>query len=220
MYKVIIFDLDGVIIDSEYHYLLEIEYFLKKIYNFTNFSIKDLYQLVGVSWSKHYYLLSKLIEFEKSPKQIQQEFNTYEKSLKREYDSWLFKDAKKVLTQLKSEGYTLALASNSQEYKINEVIHENNLQHFFSLIVSGDQFKEGKPSPEIYNYVLQKLESKPEETIIVEDSEAGITAGKKANCKVIAVYDNRFKMNQENADFIVNNLSQVLKVIEKDKGEN
>ena len=71
------------------------------------------------------------MDFKKSPEQIKIDFCYYEKSIKREYSSWLFDDVNEVLTQLKVNNYTLALASNSQQYKISEVIHQNNLHCFF-----------------------------------------------------------------------------------------
>ena len=67
---------------------------------------------------------------------------------------------------------------------------------------------------------MKTLDFSPKETLIIEDSEAGIEARKKADCKVVAIHDDRFKMNQEKADYIIKDLFQILEIIKANNGSH
>lgn len=89
------------------------------------------------------------------------------------------------------------------------------LRKYFSLIVSGEQFKESKPNPEIYLYTIKELNVNKDEAIIIEDSSKGILAANRAGIKVLALKDDKFGLDQSQADIIINELNDIIKLIEK-----
>lgn len=81
------------------------------------------------------------------------------------------------------------------------------------MIVSGQEVKRGKPFPDIYQFIMKELNVVSEETIVIEDSEIGIKAGKSANCTVVAYRDLRFNQNQQLADSYVNSFNDLINTI-------
>ena len=84
---------------------------------------------------------------------------------------------------------------------------------FTALIVSGGQFKQSKPNPEIYHYTAKTLGIPEEECFVVEDSTVGIQAGKAAGMTVAALEDDRFGFDQSQADIQIRQISEILKFL-------
>ena len=114
-----------------------------------------------------------------------------------------------------SKHYKIALASSSRLYTINNALDQAGLRKYFSLIVSGEQFKESKPNPEIYLYTIKELNVNKDEAIIIEDSSKGILAANRAGIKVLALKDDKFGLDQSQADIIIDELNDIIKLIEK-----
>ena len=103
------------------------------------------------------------------------------------------------------------LASGSPRSLINTVTSDVNLKDKFQVILSGDEFSKGKPSPDIYLAAAAALGVKPEYCICLEDSGNGIIAGKNAGMKVIAVPDPRFSPSEEKlkrSDMVLKSLTE------------
>ena len=121
-------------------------------------------------------------------------------------------DAEKVLETLKENGFTLVLATTTNDYTIETYKKENQniiekapLDKMFTLIYSKGAVKELKPNPEIHYKILKELDVKPEECLIVEDSLIGIEAAINAGIEFVVMYD---KFSDGNRDEI-NRLSKV-----------
>lgn len=114
-----------------------------------------------------------------------------------------------------SKHYKIALASSSSLYSINTALDQAGLKKYFSLIISGEQFKESKPNPEIYLHTIKELNVNKDEAIIIEDSSKGILAANRAGIKVLALKDDKFGLDQSHADIIINELNDIIKLIEK-----
>ena len=114
-----------------------------------------------------------------------------------------------------SKRYKIALASSSSLNTINTALDQVGLRKYFSLIVSGEQFKESKPNPEIYLHTIKELNVNKDEAIIIEDSSKGILAANRAGIKVLALKDDKFGLDQSQADIIINELNDIIKLIEK-----
>lgn len=93
------------------------------------------------------------------------------------------------LNYLKSINKTLAVASSSDKHLILDNLKDTNLLSYFSHIVSGEDFKQSKPNPEIFLNVSEHLKIKPERCMVLEDSEAGITAALRANMQAVWIPD-------------------------------
>ena len=84
------------------------------------------------------------------------------------------------------------------------------MRPWFDLVVSGGQFKQSKPNPEIYHYTAKTLKVKEAEFFVIEDSEVGIEAGKAAGMTVAALRDERFGFDQSKADYMMESLMEIL----------
>jgi beta-phosphoglucomutase len=81
-----------------------------------------------------------------------------------------------MLKKMKIKGIKIACCSNSIKNSIEMMLNKAMILNYFDLILSNEDVKESKPSPQIYLLAMEKLGTTPEETIIVEDSPHGIEA--------------------------------------------
>lgn len=105
-------------------------------------------------------------------------------------------NAEKVLKYLKEKGFILAIASTTNDHTIEiykkynkNIINKANLEETFSIIYAKGAVKELKPNPEVHYKILKELNIKPEECLIVEDSLIGVEAANNANIEVAVMYD-------------------------------
>ena len=84
-----------------------------------------------------------------------------------------------------------------------------NLAKYFDVVLSGDDFKESKPNPEIYQVAMKELDAAPTETLIIEDSTKGITAGVAAGATVWRIRDHQFGLDQSGAVELFDTLTQI-----------
>lgn len=89
------------------------------------------------------------------------------------------------------------------------------IKEFFDVILSGEDFENSKPDPEIYISAMKSLGVKKHDCIIIEDSDYGIEAGNKAGAFVIAKKDERFGFSQAKADLQVYDLLEAYRYIMK-----
>ena len=83
----------------------------------------------------------------------------------------------------------------------------------FDLIVSGKQFKQSKPNPEIYHYTANILGVREDECFVVEDSTVGIEAAYRAGMSIAGLKDDRFEFDQSKADYHIDHISDILKYL-------
>lgn len=120
-------------------------------------------------------------------------------------------NVEKVLKYLREKGFILAIATTTNEHAIEiykkynkNIIDNANLEDIFSIIYSKSAVKNLKPNPEVHYKILKELKMKPEECLIIEDSIIGVEAANNANIEVIAIYDKYSDCNREE----INKLSQ------------
>lgn len=101
----------------------------------------------------------------------------------------------------------LAVCTGAQEEFLDIVVDMLNIREKFDVLQSSDGIKKGKPDPEIYMKTCEKLTFSPQECFVLEDSANGVTAGKKAGCRVIAI-PSEYTQSQDftSADFIASDL--------------
>ena len=211
-YDAVVFDMDGVIFDSETMYINDLIRFFKQ--HDIEIQVNDCIPLIGID-SKLYYeqaytMWNGKTDFMTFKNMLQEYF----RSLDRDYKAVVRPQIYSVLEHL-SKHYKIALASSSRLYTINNALDQAGLRKYFSLIVSGEQFKESKPNPEIYLYTIKELNVNKDEAIIIEDSSKGILAANRAGIKVLALKDDKFGLDQSQADIIINELNDIIKLIEK-----
>lgn len=205
--KAIIFDMDGVLVDSEKYYIkLITEMFTLKGIKVDE---RNLYPIIGADMRQCLKYICKLIKKYGKEEVLEQEISEYLNNNRPNYKTLLFDDVIDVLKNLTRKGYILALASSSSFKTIYKMLDETGLRVYFEIVVSGDELSKSKPDPMIYNYTVNRLGLKKEECIIIEDSKYGIEAGKCAGVHVIAINREELCQQQNSADIIIDTLQKL-----------
>ncbi|MFV0255367.1 MAG: HAD family hydrolase [Erysipelotrichaceae bacterium] len=219
MEKIVVFDLDGTIIDTEQIYKKIFFEFLAK----DNFSISDeeYEPFPGSDIRKlHKFIADKYEGFYPKFDDFSQAYKSYKLNSNINYKENIAENAVECIEQLHQMGYKLAIASSSQLYHIEEVLNQLELHDFFEIKVSGHDFEESKPNPEIYEYTCSLLGAAPEDCWAIEDSVPGIAAAKAAGMMVIARKDEHFGLDQSAADFLIEDMLDIIGIIENEMEED
>jgi len=205
--KGILFDMDGVLVDSE-EFICEaaIRMFKEK-----GLEVKpeDFVPFVGMGENRYLGGVAEKYHFP---------FDQ-ERDKKRTYEIYaeLTKGTLKALPgvyqfieQCKKKGIKIAIATSADKVKL-----ETNLSvlqfpdRTIDATVNGLEVENKKPDPEIYLVAAKKLGLRPEECLVVEDAVSGVKAGKAAGCKVLAVLTSFPSEKLKEADWICNSLAEV-----------
>lgn len=209
--KTIIFDMDGVIFDSEVTYMQELMDFFQ-MYDI-HLTIDDCKKVIGVD-SRLFDNIVYSWWQNKTPKdEFLEILDNYYQSIDRNYQAILNPHVLSLLDYLKTNHYQIALASSSSKQLIDKALISSGIFDYFDLITSGMAFQESKPHPEIYLYTIEKLHARKEETLIIEDSSPGIQAAVNAGIDVVAIKDKRFSLDQSQANAIIDDIIDVKKYI-------
>lgn len=209
--KAVIFDMDGVLIDSEIVYLTYQYEVLHQKYPWVTF--ESLFPMVGMGSGEDIAFLAEILRKDINDPDFQEEIRDLFHNCTVDYPSILRPQVKPMLSTLKQNGYMVALASSSSTQTINTVLSECDIRHFFDVVVSGDQFVRSKPDPEIYQYTMKALQRQPKDCLIVEDSTYGVQAGHAAGAIVAALEDKRFPFDQRLAQYHIHTLDDVVKLL-------
>ena len=208
MKSAIIFDFDGVIIDSEsIRYKTYKELFLKE-YS-VELPDKDVI-FVGrtprenmVYFLEMYNLKGNVNELMDKRKELLN--NIFSKKENIKPIPGLFG----LLKQLQSNEIKLAIASSSSEEYVTPILKYLNLADTFDVVVTGNMVTKGKPDPEIFIKAVDMLNEKRENCVVIEDAISWIVAAKAAGIKVIAITSFFSREELSSADKIVDDLGQI-----------
>lgn len=188
MIKSIIFDLDGLLIDSEIICYQIYNKILEK-YVDSKFLLEDYTQnYCGKILVKN---IASLIEQFHLPISFDEGMALY-KSIENEYlqKGIPLKDgAKELLVYLKENGYKISLASSSTRERALTILKDNQIDQYFDYYTFGYEVPQGKPAPDIFVKACEKINCRPEESLVLEDSEAGIQSAASAGIPVICIPD-------------------------------
>jgi len=211
--KCVIFDMDGVIIDSE-----EIH---KKAYyeTFTSIGVNvsdDLYKtLTGSSTINAFQKLVKHFKLDLNPEElVLDKRKRYVNFFENDPNLHLVKGVKDLIEHCNNKGLTLVLASSSAMVNIERVFNRFKLNPYFTAKISGADLTKSKPNPEIFEKAAILGNTPKENCVVIEDSDNGIKAANDAGIFVFG-YKNPMAEDQtlDNADFIVNNFKRLKKII-------
>jgi HAD superfamily hydrolase (TIGR01509 family) len=211
--KCVIFDMDGVIIDSE-----EIH---KKAYYETFISLglevsEELYKtFTGSSTINAFQKLIAHFKLEEDANElVLQKRKRYINFFENDTNLHLVKGAKEIIHYFYNKDLTLILASSSAMVNINRVFDRFDLQKYFTAKISGADLTQSKPHPEIFEKAAILGNTAKENCIIIEDSDNGIQAANDAGIFVYG-YKNPLSEGQtlENADFIINNFKRLKNLV-------
>jgi sugar-phosphatase len=185
MIKAIIFDMDGLLVDSEPYWKIAEKICFGKL----GLTLTDelLRQVMGFRLTEvveHWYNYQPWGE---------KNFEAVEADVLETVKQLIIENADalpgvmQTLELCKKNGYKVALASSSAMSLINVVVDKLNIRHYFDLLVSAEFEPYGKPHPSVFLTTAQKLNVLPTECLVFEDSVNGMIAAKAARMKCIVV---------------------------------
>lgn len=179
----IIFDMDGLMIDSERLYF-ETERELAKEYDKT-VEERTLWNMMGRSPLEAMTVFIKDLDLPITPQDL---LIKRDKIMKYKYENDL--TTMKGLFEIIDGFYNklkLAIATGAPKIFMNIVVDQLNIRNKFDILQTSDEITNGKPDPEIYLKTAEKLGLSPKDCFVLEDSSNGAMAGKKAGCYSIAI---------------------------------
>ena len=208
MVKAVIFDMDGVIVDSEPIYFqsdrMTINHYDKVI------SDEELNNYVGISNQVMWTELRDKHKLIASVEELLEKQLFYKKHLIANIKFEPIDGIRQLLDEIKGNGIRIGLASSSSKDFINFILNNIGLMEYFEVIVSGEDVKRGKPSPDIFQKAAGLLEVDPLDCLVIEDSGHGVKAAKLAQMKCIGFNNpNSGKQDLSLADAIVNSIAEI-----------
>lgn len=185
MIKGIIFDMDGVVIDSNHLHYDNWNSYFEKNFGVTIPKEEFAYHLGESTKDFSNYFLKAYdvkIDFDEFRKVM------VDRYFKRALTMELKDGFKETLAKL-SEDYKIALATGADLEHANHTLDKFGIRKYFQFITAGDLVKKAKPEPEIFLMAAGGLGLKPEDCIVVEDAYLGLQAAKRAGMKCVMVYD-------------------------------
>ncbi|GIP29377.1 phosphatase [Paenibacillus sp. J23TS9] len=206
--KAFIFDMDGVIIDSEpIHFEIDVE--TMKYFGVT-ITPHELERFVGMTNPEMWSVLKQDYSLPQSVSEIIEYQLKLKIELIRSIDLAPIEGIQELIFDLKQNNISIGLASSSPISFIHEVLRKYNFFEYFDSIVSGEEVAKGKPAPDIYLEASNQLNIKPSECWVLEDSKHGIQAAKSAGMKCIGfINPNSGNQDLSRADTIINSIRDI-----------
>ncbi|MEO5777451.1 MAG: HAD family hydrolase [Flavobacterium sp.] len=209
MIKTVIFDMDGVIVDTEpvHHYAyneyfkqLNIEITPEMYASFTGNSTKNIFEKL-----KEQFGLADDVKTLVDTKR-----NLFNDAFDNKEDLYLLDGVEDLIKDLHSNGMQLVLASSSATVTINRIFNRFGLHKYFTHIVSGEDFPKSKPHPAIFLKAAELSQTPVENCIVIEDSTNGIKASNAAGIYCIGYDSFHSKMQDYSlADKIISNFNEL-----------
>ncbi len=204
--KAIIFDMDGVIIDSEpLHYELD----------------KELLEELGVKITKEdhkpfigttdYHMWSTFKEKFDLKLSVGELVEIKKKKFLENIDKvQLVDNFKEFILILYDEGYPMSLASSNNQNAVRAIVEKFGLDKYMEFFISGEEVSQGKPDPEIFLTVADKMKIEPSDCLVIEDAKNGVRAAKAAGMKCIGLQnENSYNQDLSQADLVINNFNEL-----------
>jgi HAD superfamily hydrolase (TIGR01509 family) len=209
MIQTVIFDMDGVIVDTEpvHHYAYN-QHFKKLNIEVT----PEMYAtFTGNSTKNTYEKLKSLFEIAESvPDLVEAKRNLFNDAFDSKEDLCLIDGVEDLIKELHHNGMQLVLASSSANVTIDRVFRRFGLHQYFTHLVSGEDFPNSKPHPAIFEHAAKLSQTSVENCIVIEDSTNGIIAAKAAGIYCIG-YDsiNTKLQDYSKADKVIKDFSEL-----------
>lgn len=216
--KAVIFDMDGVLVDSEPAHQERIRQFFAE--HGLDVPAEQLAMLVGCSGT---YFVTRATEWwAQAPHKQDAErelaamdaFQLWEDQHEPiDYRPLLNPGVRETLEALHARDVRLAVASSTSHTGIRDELEPSDVLRFFEVVVSGEEFRESKPHPEIYLTTMARMGLGPDECIAVEDSDRGIASARAAGMRVAIKREPRFGFAQEGGTWYIDRIDELLAIV-------
>lgn len=207
MRKAVLFDMDGILFDSEPWYIRETLEWMKKL-GFRG-TEQDISAIIGMRTADAYHVLSGLLDHRYSIDELRETNESWFREHPVNAQELMFEGVDTVLHQMKEEGWLTACCSSSRRRSVIPALEKMGILDLFDVILCGDDVSAPKPAPDIYLKAAGMLGVSPSGCIVYEDSARGIEAGKNAGMMVIARRDDRFRQDQSRADVLAEDIYEM-----------
>jgi len=212
METVVIFDMDGVLIDSQpLHYAIDMA--VLKTCGLTA-TIDMVTPYTGVSNPDRWPQYKEKLGLRESVERLIELQEMFMRETFNSDDLVAIEGIPELLQILKHMGIPRGVASSSSHELIEMVLERINIKNYFDSIISGEDVKNGKPAPDIYLKAAKAFNLPPENCIAIEDSPMGILSAKNAGMTCIA-YRNPSTHGQvfTHADYVIDKYSEVSSIV-------
>jgi HAD superfamily hydrolase (TIGR01509 family) len=208
MLKALVFDMDGVIIDSEPIHIDVVVQVLKDVGARPRHH--EIYDFIGVRNNEMWAALIKRHGLTETVEELMERQKIYK--LERFFKGPLeaIDGIPELMARAKAKGLKVALATSSPKYFAEQVLTRIGVIDYFDALVTADDISNSKPHPEIYQKAAQALGLLPEECLAIEDAYLGIQAAKGAGMQCVAFKNpNSGQQDTSAADFVVSSIRDI-----------
>ena len=218
MMKAVIFDMDGVIVDTEpvnqqrvFQYIRQYNPLVKE---------KDLNDIVGRGSKEIWDILARVSGSGKSAEELKEEFRFHwipRHCGKINYTALFRPAVQEVLSYARANGIRTAVASSTEYEKVKAILTEVGVFDRMDAVISGEDCGRPKPYPDVYLETAKRLGVSPKECLVIEDSTVGIEAAHRAGTIVAALIDNRFPFDRSKADVELASVADAIPLIDQER---
>ncbi|CCK20801.1 HAD family hydrolase [Lactococcus laudensis] len=208
MIKTVIFDMDGVLVDSEYTFL-ETKTDMLKTAGFPK-DVSYQYQFMGTTFEVMWTIMKEELGLPESISFYINDMNERREVMIARDGIRAIKGAQDLVKRLFEAGFKLAVASSSPKHEIVRAMTELGLVDYFEVLVSGEEVAHSKPAPDVFLAAAERLGVSAQDTIIIEDTKNGSLAARRAGAYVIGFENPNYPAQDlSNADIIVTDYQEL-----------
>lgn len=209
MIKAVLFDMDGILIDTEKYLTVYKQQAMREAGY--RMSLEDAYLFRSLA-SKFARVKAKEMygadfEYDKIRRRRQQLMEEHIEKYGLETKPFV----RETLTELRRRGYQTAVVTATAEDRAIQYLDMVGFIDLFDVIISASMVENGKPCPDVYRFACEKIGRKPEECLAAEDSPNGVQAAWSAGCHVVMVPDLTGPTEEvrKMTDYVAKNLSEI-----------
>ena len=211
MIKAVLFDLDGLMVDSEPHSLAAWQAVLAR--RGARFDQPTIDSILGLRLFETARLAIRLFDLNDEPEALAQEKTDYQIA-HLSGNVWPMPGLSELLDLIDRRGLSKAIASSGTRAYVHAVLATTHLDHRFNTVITGDDVLNGKPAPDVFLAAAAALHVPPEQCLVLEDAPAGAQAAKAAGMTCFAVPNDFTRhLDLSLADQIVPSLQEVKTIL-------
>jgi beta-phosphoglucomutase len=202
----IIFDMDGVIIDSNPYHKISLRQFCEKYgYHLSDQElINKIYGRTNKEWIANLFGVLTNEELANYGEEKEALFREIYKN-----DICALKGLPEFLKNLQEKNISVAIGTSAPRSNVDFVLSHTHLGEYFSVILDESNVEHGKPNPEIYLKVAARLGYEPNRCIVFEDSLSGVESARRAGAKVVGVATTHSFEELSHTDFVIQDFSDL-----------